>query len=217
MSGKPVLGYWNIRGLAQDTRLMLTYLKVDFEDKIYAFGPAPEYSQQAWLSEKTTLGLDFPNLPYYIDGDVKITESKAVLKYAARTRGPALVPSTPEGLAKADMIEGVANDVVTALVTLAYAPVGTPDTVATTTAPKFQKLNEYLTKNRYAVGDKISYADFILYEVLHQFQKYNSEFLKPYPAVEKYVKDFEALPELTEYIKANNHLLCYSPYAPIQF
>jgi len=217
MSGKPILGYWNIRGFAQQIRLELTYLKVDFEDKQYPFGPAPDYSKEAWLNDKETLGLEFPNLPYYLDGDAKVTESKAILKYIARTRGPALVPSTPEGLAKADMVEGVAHDVQRQLVTLTYAPAGTADTLAVDLAPKFQQLNAYLTKNKYAAGDKISYEDFFLYEVLHQFQRYSSEFLKPYPALEKYIQDFEALPELAEYIKANENLPSYSPFAPLQY
>uniref|UniRef100_A0A8C2M9K0 glutathione transferase n=1 Tax=Cricetulus griseus TaxID=10029 RepID=A0A8C2M9K0_CRIGR len=37
-----------------------------------------------WLNEKFKLGLDFPNLPYLIDGSHKITQSNAILRYIAR-------------------------------------------------------------------------------------------------------------------------------------
>ena len=40
-----------------------------------------------WAKDKFNLGLDFPNMPYYIDGDVKLTQSMAVLRYLARKHG----------------------------------------------------------------------------------------------------------------------------------
>nr|AAB19398.1 glutathione S-transferase subunit Yb5 [mice, liver, Peptide, 37 aa] [Mus sp.] len=36
-------------------------------------GVAPDYDRSQWL-EKFKLGLDFPNLPYLIDGSHKITQ-----------------------------------------------------------------------------------------------------------------------------------------------
>lgn len=72
----PVLGYWNIRGFASPIRNLLHYNEVEFEDKRYTIGPAPEYNIAGWLAVKFTLGLDFPNVPYYIDGDIKLSQVK---------------------------------------------------------------------------------------------------------------------------------------------
>ena len=47
-------------------------------------GPAPDYDKTCWFGIKHSLGLDFPNLPYYVDGDLKITQSNAILRYIAR-------------------------------------------------------------------------------------------------------------------------------------
>jgi glutathione S-transferase len=33
------------------------------------------------------LGLDFPNLPYLFDGDIKLTQSNAILRHVARRIG----------------------------------------------------------------------------------------------------------------------------------
>jgi len=74
----PILGYWKLRGLAQHIRLMLEYLGEEYEDKTYTNGPAPDYFDKSdWKPVKFTLGLDFPNIPYYIDGDLKITHNVA--------------------------------------------------------------------------------------------------------------------------------------------
>lgn len=70
----PVVGYWNIRGFASPIRNLLHYKEVEFEDKVYTIGPAPEYNISGWTDVKPTLGLDFPNLPYYIDDDVKLSQ-----------------------------------------------------------------------------------------------------------------------------------------------
>ena len=59
----------------------------------------PDHNE--WLKEKYSLGLKFPNvshtifskiviflqLPYYIDGDVKLTQSSAILYYIADKYG----------------------------------------------------------------------------------------------------------------------------------
>lgn len=80
----PKLGYWGVRGLGQFLRNLLVYKGVQFEDRQYKFGTAPDFDRSDWLKEKFNLGLPFPNLPYYIDGDVKLTQSLAILRYLGR-------------------------------------------------------------------------------------------------------------------------------------
>ena len=36
---------------------------------------------------KNPHGLEFPNLPFYVDGDVKLTQSPAILHYLAKKHG----------------------------------------------------------------------------------------------------------------------------------
>ena len=74
---KPILGYWNMRGEAQQIRFLLIYLGVDFEDSTYDQGNYPDYSTSQWDDTKGDLGLDDPSLPYFIDleNDVKLTNT----------------------------------------------------------------------------------------------------------------------------------------------
>ncbi|KAM9691381.1 uncharacterized protein ACBT57_026405 isoform 2-T2 [Dama dama] len=79
-----ILGYWDIRGLAHAIRLLLEYTDSNYEEKKYTMGDAPDYDKSQWLNEKSKLGLDFPNLPYLIDGTHKLTQSNAILRHIAR-------------------------------------------------------------------------------------------------------------------------------------
>ena len=54
--------------LAQPIRMLLEYCGADWKDIQYECGPAPGFDLSAWTSVKPNLGLDFPNLPYLIDG-----------------------------------------------------------------------------------------------------------------------------------------------------
>jgi len=58
------------------------------------------------------LGLKFPNLPYLIDGDTKVTESIAILKYLARRfNREDLLGKTLEDYALVETYLGVINDI----------------------------------------------------------------------------------------------------------
>ena len=84
----PVLGYWKMRGLAQPIRFLLAYLKVNYKEQVYEQGDAPDFSTKQWTSVKDNLGLDFPNMPYFIDGEVRLTEPLAIMKYIAAQYAP---------------------------------------------------------------------------------------------------------------------------------
>ena len=109
---RPVLGYWNIRGLGQQIRFMLIYLDVEFEDVAYTQGDGPEFSMKEWTDVKHELGLSFPNLPYYIDvmEDVRLTESNAIMKYiAVKYRPASMLGKTADEQGMCDMLAGVLN------------------------------------------------------------------------------------------------------------
>jgi glutathione S-transferase len=60
-------GYWGIRGRGQVTRLVLAYLGLPWQEKSYN-------SHEDWFAnDRQSLGFNFPNLPYIIDGEVKIS------------------------------------------------------------------------------------------------------------------------------------------------
>ncbi|GAB6021448.1 Glutathione S-transferase Mu 4 [Chamberlinius hualienensis] len=61
--------YFNVRGLGHPIRLLLTYVGEKYQEKVYQItGAPPNVDKSDWFKEKYSHNLDFPNLPYYIDG-----------------------------------------------------------------------------------------------------------------------------------------------------
>ena len=81
---KPVLGYWRTRGRGSQVKHILAYMGVEYD--LAEYEPTPD--KKNWLDVKSTLGLDFPNLPYFIDDGLKLTECRAVMMYVARKWQP---------------------------------------------------------------------------------------------------------------------------------
>ena len=60
-------------------------------------GGAPDFSESEWEDEKDNVGLDFPSLPYFLDGPTRLTDNLAIHKYIARKWGQ------PQLLGKTDL------------------------------------------------------------------------------------------------------------------
>ena len=88
----------------------MAYLGVDYEMVEYEQGDPPDYSRDSWLNDKYKLGLEFPNLPYFIHGDVRITETTAIHKYIAGRWGPDLLGRDPAERAHVNMVASIVGD-----------------------------------------------------------------------------------------------------------
>ena len=102
------IGYWKIRGLGAPIRLLLQYAAAEYEDVIYECGDAPEFDDKCWTEKKFTMGMPFPNLPYLVDSDFKLTQSLAILRYLGNKLG--LAGSSQKESAVIDMVADQLND-----------------------------------------------------------------------------------------------------------
>ena len=53
---------------------------------------------------KETLGLEYPNLPYLIDGETKITETVAIMQYIAKKWRPELLGRSAAEVGRVNML-----------------------------------------------------------------------------------------------------------------
>lgn len=203
----PCLGYWNIRGLAQPIRLLLAYTDTEFEDKRIEYGPAPDFDRKNWLDEKHSLGLDFPNLPYLIDGDVKLTQSIVIMRYLARKFK--LEPESEEDKIRADLTEQQIHDIRINFAMMCYKP-------------DFEKLKDEYLKNLpnilkslstflgerqwFASDDKPTYVDFMVYESLDHHKTLAPDCLDDFKNLKDFTERFEELPTIKKYMQSKDFL-----------
>nr|AEI27296.1 mu-class gst glutathione S-transferase [Cipangopaludina cathayensis] len=200
------LGYWKIRGLAQPIRLLLNYVGEQFEDVQYEQGDGPEFSRDAWLKVKPTLGLDFPNLPYYIDGDIKITQSNAILRYIARKHN--LLGQTEQEQVNVDMMVENAMDFRNGVVRLCYNP--DYEKLLKDYIPQCKEtlkgFEKWLKNKSWFAGDNLTLADFPMYELLDQHRIMVPGILDDYPKLKAFMDAFEALPSIKTYMASDKFM-----------
>ena len=221
--GKLILGYWKIRGLGQVCRHLLSYTEADFEEVQYE-------DREKWFEQdKKNLGFDFPNLPYLIDGDLKLTESTAVMKYICkRSNKPELLGRDLRDQGHVENLIGVFNDVMKELRTL----FGPHDATATGTVlgkikPKLDLLKAFAGGKEFMMGYP-TLIDFILSENLYYVEtiipgekKHNlfwwriRKNVENLPGVQAYYKRKDAIvlpfipPTMPLKPKLHNIRLCY--------
>jgi len=201
---KPVLGYWRFRGYAQAIRLMLGYVNVDFVDKIYEMGDGPEFNRDDWLNEKFQLGLDFPNLPYFLDGEVKMSQSRAIMRHLARKHH--LMGQTEMERNRCDVVAEQICDCRQAFTQQCYdVKYGTDFEVngplyAANLTGTFRPFEDFLGDNPWMAGKVITWADFLVWEVLDQHLLFKPSCLDELPKLSSYHQRFKEQPTIEAFV-----------------
>jgi len=202
----PTLGYWKIRGLAQPIRLMLTYAGVEFEDVTYEQGDGPEFSREAWYSVKQTLGLPFPNLPYYLDDGVKITQSNSIIRYIAKKNN--LLGKTTQEQVDCDVMLENAMDFRNGTVRLCYNKdyLALKDNYFENLKGMLTSFENYLGDKKFFAGNEVTACDFPMYELLDQHTIMKPGILEDYPKLKAFYDRFQNLPKIKAYLASAEKL-----------
>ncbi len=205
------LGYWNIRGLAQTSRHLLSYTQTEFNETQYKLE-----DRAAWDVEKTdknTLGLEFPNLPYLIDGDFKLTESKAIERYIIKKSGRnELLGKTTLEQVQVEELLGVLLDALLMI----FAEVGNKEfdkkkpEIWKKMTEKLARLQKFIGNREWALG----YLTLVDFYIGHQADLIISIFPADhvqFPFLYRIRRSFHALPEIKAYYERKDAATKYLP------
>ncbi|KAG0721684.1 Glutathione S-transferase 2 [Chionoecetes opilio] len=200
-----------------------TYMGTEFEDKCYKCAPASHYDETYWFDNEQTVGLDLPDLPYYIDGDVKVTRSNDIMRHIARKHD--LCGKTDTERVRIDIMENQSMDFRSGFDRLCY---GTFDTDKDIEAylealPKtIERFSKFLGTHSWFAGENISFVDFIMYELLEQHLLLAKGCLKDAKNLQEFLKRFEELKAIKKYMGTTrfmkglfNNMKCDNVRTPI--
>ncbi|EFO91316.1 hypothetical protein CRE_11848 [Caenorhabditis remanei] len=168
------LTYFDVRGLAEASRLLFHLAGVPFEDKRITFGDG------SW--EKLKDSTPFGQIPVLSVDGFEIPQSAAILRYLAKKFG--FAGKTPEEQAWADAIVDQFKDFFGAFRQLIVAQRGgksaeeiekiTSEVVKPAQESYFKILNGILEKNKsgFLVGNGITFADLVIAENIESLEKF---------------------------------------------
>ena len=197
---KPQLGYWKIRGLASNLRYQLAYQGVDYE--MVEYEQADDFSVEEWTSVKFTLGFEFPNLPYFVDGDFKMTETMPIHKYIADKWTPELLGKDAQTRAQVNMVANVIGELKNA-VTMGCYTNGDLDALKVNIHAKTPAVVAFLGAKKFLAGEEPTWIDFYFVEVVELMSRHESDFFVTYPTLMTYKESVFGLPKLAEYLASD--------------
>lgn len=195
------------------TRLVLVHGGIDFEEVRYELAedePWPGKPGSPWLTDKASLGLAFADIPYFIHGSLKLTQSHAILLHAARLAN--LLGSTAEVQAEALMLLEQSRDVRSAYVSLSYMD---PASFSASKGQVVQQIRGQLDKleafvkpttsgsDSFMLGE-LTFVDFVYADLLEQLETLSPGLVGP--KLRAVLASVMALPRIREYMQSNNYI-----------
>jgi glutathione S-transferase len=215
-SAGSTLVYWNICGLAQPIRYALEMAGIEYKDVRIDAGPGAPGSDSykgLWIGKKPDVGKEVPfvNLPYFIDGDVKLAQSEAILRHIGRKYN--LSGRDPAAM---DLVLGQVADFDNEVTAMCYGRnggLGGMDAYFSDALPaKLQAWSDFLGAKSFMCGSEVTVADFKIYELLRKLKLVQSDpavkvdTLSNFPSLTAYVERVEALGPIKSYLAASSFL-----------
>jgi len=142
-----------------------------------------------------------------MDGEVKITESSAIMRYIVNQYGEAayLGGKSDSDKAYADMIFGVVSDIRSAATGHCY---GSGDVNAVKEiSNRMEAVAKFLGEKKFIVGDYPTWVDFFVFEQIELFNFVTEgEFCEKFPTLAAYHLRVASLPKFDAYYKSDKFM-----------
>ena len=139
-----------------------------------------------------------------IDGNVKMSEHLAIMRYIARKYG--LAPTTEDETILSDQTENFVFDIRFRFYQVAY---NTKNYEAAKTEfldianKRLLYLDAQLGKNDYVVGNRLTYVDVVVFDFLLLMRAFEPELVTKNPNLARFVERIQKLPRISEYLTSN--------------
>ncbi|XP_043932548.1 glutathione S-transferase P-like [Protopterus annectens] len=192
--------YFPVQGRIESTYLLLTDQGIPFKKHIV--------TSEIWGKGDLKGKCAFGQLPLLQDGEFKLNQSNAILRFLGRQHG--LYGKDNKEAALTDMVNDGVDDCRTKYFKFIYSDYDIGKQQYIKDLPgclsPFEKL---LQKNRngssFIVGDKISFADYNLFQLLQVHLVLTPDCLKDFPLLKAYVSRIASRPRIKAYLDSDEY------------
>lgn len=198
------LTYFEGRGLGERIRCLLAEAGVEYEDRIL--------TKEMMAELRETGQLLFQQVPLLeIDG-LKLVQSGAIVRYLARKYN--LYGSTAEEAVQCDMLYDGLNDLMKVFLGYVFQkdkPAYATEKMAPALPRYLKPMNDALMRNNngeekgFLLGDRISFPDFLLLEVLEYVNEILPSHLTSYPLLVAFRKRMLDRPTMKQFYSSGLH------------
>lgn len=195
------LYYFELRARGEICRLSFKAAKIDFEDI--------RLNREEWIKEKASGRPPLGQMPFIVTPEGKyLAQSGAIMRYICKKGG--LSPSDEFDEAEADMIVDSTHDLRAKLIRIRFE--SDPDKKENLIKDFYDnelpaRLGGYkavLKDKDFLVGDKLTYADIALFELLNSFladgEPVVPKQLEKFPLLVEYYKRVLSVPQINDWV-----------------
>ncbi|KAK0404809.1 hypothetical protein QR680_017641 [Steinernema hermaphroditum] len=195
--------YFDIRGFAEMIRLLLIDQGIEFTEK-----RIPMEDKEAWLSIKDSF--TFGQVPCLKEGDKEIVQTGTIMRHLARKHN--LYGDSEDDFVHADLFFDGVRDLRAKYGNFIYNNYDVPgkrqeflEEIAPTALAKLESLLKTRQNGEHFVlGEKISYADYNLFEELDVLLILDAHTLDKFPILKAFHKRMSERPLLKDYVQKRN-------------
>ena len=210
------LRYFDIRGLAEPIRLVLSHLDIDFEEVKYArCAPNCAPGLTDWTAEKktgTASGLfPFSQVPSLSYGDTNLVQSEAILRFLSR-KHDLLGDGSETEQQRIDVFVGGIKDMRSKYGKMAYNKdvLGNPQLIRDyidtqrTWLPFFERLLSQSAKDGpYVAGKHLTFADFLAFDMVDTNLRVDGQCLDNLPKLKALAVKVSELEGVAKYLSSS--------------
>ena len=192
--------------------MLLEYAGIPYREELYHTKQQEDgtFDKSEWFDTKFQLGLDFPNLPYLVDGELKLTQTIAILQHCSDRAG--LSGKTAHQKARVSMLFGLSQDVRMAYNRAAYNPDfdNLKGNLVKFIGTKLGELEIFQAKSggTFLTGPDVTYVDLVWYDLLDQFRTLDASCLREdaHPGLVKFYSVVHDLPAIRDFRRSSRFI-----------
>ncbi|XP_071767530.1 glutathione S-transferase P-like [Centroberyx gerrardi] len=188
--------YFAVRGRCGVTRILLADQGQDWKEIVVNF--------EDWLKGDLKATCVFGQLPKFEDGDLVLNQSNAILRHLGRKHGA--YGKDAREAALIDMMNDGVTDLRSKYGKLIYEEYETGKDAYIKDLPNhLSKFEAVMAKNKtgFLVGDKVSFADYSLFEVLLNHLVLSPSCLDAFPSLKGFVEKMSARPKIKAFLDSD--------------